>query len=327
MNAPERLTLLEPAALQGFADERWDQAIVPALHDYIAIPAKSPMFDAQWAQAGLLDQVARNAAAWVESRKVDGLKLEIVRLPGRTPVIFFEVPARGANTSGQTVLLYGHLDKQPEFNGWRSDLGPWTPKLEDGRLYGRGGADDGYAVYAAITALEALDRQGASRPRCVGLIETCEESGSFDLPAIIETLKPRLGDVSLVVCMDSGAGNYEQLWLTTSLRGMVSGVLKVEILTEGIHSGDASGLVPLPFASCARCWTAWRTPAPATCSQRISIVRFRTIAWRKPRPRRASWVRRCGSASPGPVAPTAALHCPPPPTRSRPCSTAPGGPP
>ncbi|MFZ9433680.1 MAG: M20/M25/M40 family metallo-hydrolase, partial [Burkholderiaceae bacterium] len=247
MNAPERLTLLEPAALQGFADERWDQAIVPALHDYIAIPAKSPMFDAQWAQAGLLDQVARNAAAWVESRKVDGLKLEIVRLPGRTPVIFFEVPARGANTSGQTVLLYGHLDKQPEFNGWRSDLGPWTPKLEDGRLYGRGGADDGYAVYAAITALEALDRQGASRPRCVGLIETCEESGSFDLPAIIETLKPRLGDVSLVVCMDSGAGNYEQLWLTTSLRGMVSGVLKVEILTEGIHSGDASGLVPSSF--------------------------------------------------------------------------------
>jgi acetylornithine deacetylase/succinyl-diaminopimelate desuccinylase-like protein len=158
MNAPERLTLLEPASLQGFADERWDQAIVPALKDYIAIPAKSPMFDAQWAQQGLLDKVARDAAAWVESRKVDGLKLEIIRIEGRTPVIFFEVPARGDNASGQTVLMYGHLDKQPEFNGWRSDLGPWTPKLEDGKLFGRGGADDGYAVYAAITALEALDR-------------------------------------------------------------------------------------------------------------------------------------------------------------------------
>jgi acetylornithine deacetylase/succinyl-diaminopimelate desuccinylase-like protein len=247
MNAPERLTLLEPAALQQFADERWDHAIVPALQDYIAIPAKSPMFDAQWAQQGLLDRVARDAAAWIESRQVAGLKLELIRLEGRTPVIFFEVPARGNNASGQTVLLYGHLDKQPEFNGWRSDLGPWTPKLEDGKLYGRGGADDGYAAYAAVTALEALDRQGASRPRVVGLIETCEESGSFDLPAYIEQLKPRLGDVSLVVCLDSGAGNYDQLWLTTSLRGMVSGVLKVEILSEGIHSGDASGLVPSSF--------------------------------------------------------------------------------
>ena len=145
------------------------------------------------------------------------------------------------------MLLYGHLDKQPEFTGWRSDLGPWQPKLDDGRLYGRGGADDGYAVYAAVTALKALDRQGLPRPRCVGLIETCEESGSFDLPAIIDALGPRLGNVSLVVCLDSGAGNYDQLWLTSSLRGVVSGVLRVEILTEGVHSGDAGGVVPSSF--------------------------------------------------------------------------------
>ena len=145
------------------------------------------------------------------------------------------------------MLLYGHLDKQPEFNGWRSDLGPWTPKLENGRLYGRGGADDGYAVYAAVTAIEALHAQGIGHPRCVGLIETCEESGSFDLPAYLDALRPRLGEVALVVCLDSGAGNYDQLWLTTSLRGNVTGTLKVEILTEGVHSGDASGLVPSSF--------------------------------------------------------------------------------
>ena len=188
----------------------------------------------------------RDAAAWVERQNVAGLKLEVVRLEGRTPVIFFEVPATRAGST-DTVCMYGHLDKQPEFNGWRSDLGPWTPKLEDGKLYGRGGADDGYAIYAAITAILALDRQGIPRPRVVGLIETCEESGSFDLPAYLDVLRPRLGSVSLVVCLDSGAGNYDQLWLTTSLRGMVSGVLKVEILTEGIHSGDASGLVPSSF--------------------------------------------------------------------------------
>lgn len=236
----------EATSLMRYASERWDEAIVPALTDYIGIPAKSPMFDADWVAHGHIDRVVRDAAAWVEARKVAGLRLEVVRLPGRTPVIFFEIPATRAG-SIETVLMYGHLDKQPEFTGWRNDLGPWTPKLENGQLYGRGGADDGYAIYAAITAVEALDRQGIGRPRVVGLVETCEESGSADLPAYLEALRPRLGQVGLVVCLDSGAGNYDQLWLTTSLRGMVSGVLKVEILTEGIHSGDASGLVPSSF--------------------------------------------------------------------------------
>lgn len=236
----------EASALAAFADRAWDERIVPALTSYIGVPAKSPAFDPDWAAHGLIDRVVRDAAAWVESRKVAGLTLEVVRLPGRTPVIFFEIPATKSG-SHDTVLMYGHLDKQPEFNGWRRDLGPWTPKIEDGLLYGRGGADDGYAVYAAITAIEALQAQGLPHPRVVGLIESCEESGSYDLPAYIDALRPRLGAVGLVVCLDSGAGNYEQLWLTTSLRGMVGGTLKVEILTEGVHSGDASGLVPSSF--------------------------------------------------------------------------------
>ncbi|NKI94564.1 M20 family metallopeptidase [Rhizobacter sp. SG703] len=249
MNARDPNLPLQPdeaTAIAEFANRTWDEEIVPALTDYIAIPAKSPMFDADWQQNGHIERVIRDAASWVEGRKLAGLKLEVVRLEGRTPVIFFEVPATKPGST-DTICLYGHLDKQPEFNGWRNDLGPWTPKYENGLLYGRGGADDGYAVYASLTAIMALDRQGIPRPRCVGIIEACEESGSFDLPAYLDVLRERLGNVSLVVCLDSGAGNYDQLWLTTSLRGMVSGVLKVEILTEGIHSGDSSGLVPSSF--------------------------------------------------------------------------------
>ncbi|WP_326535752.1 M20 family metallopeptidase [Pseudorhodoferax sp.] len=246
MNARVPANVLDATAALTHATRAWDDDIVRQLTDYIAIPAKSPSFDPDWAQHGYLDTVLRNAAAWVEAQKVPGLKLEIVRLEGRTPVLFFEVPASGTQST-QTVLMYGHLDKQPEFNGWRRDLGPWTPKYEDGKLYGRGGADDGYAVYASIAAVQALKSQNAPHPRIVGLIETCEESGSHDLLPYVDALRPRLGDVALVVCLDSGAGNYDQLWLTTSLRGMASGVLKVEILTEGVHSGDASGLVPSSF--------------------------------------------------------------------------------
>ena len=225
---------------------QWDDDIVQQITDYIAIPAKSPTFDSDWAKHGFIDTVMRNAATWVEAQKIEGLTLEIVRLEGRTPVLFFEIPATRADST-QTVLMYGHLDKQPEFTGWRNDLGPWTAKYEDGKLYGRGGADDGYAVYASIAAVQALKSQNVPHPRIVGLIETCEESGSYDLLPYVNALRTRLGEVALVVCLDSGAGNYDQLWLTTSLRGNAAGVLKVEVLTEGVHSGDASGLVPSSF--------------------------------------------------------------------------------
>ena len=250
MNARVAPSTLNPAQALAQVSQRWDETIVPQLSDYIAIPAKSPAFDADWVAHGHLETVLRNAASWVEAQKVEGLKLEIIRMEGRTPVLFFEVAASQTATQ-QTVLMYGHLDKQPEFSGWRNDLGPWTPKYEDGKLYGRGGADDGYAIYASIAAVQALKEQKLPHPRIVGLIETCEESGSYDLLPYVDALRApdnnRLGDVALVICLDSGAGNYDQLWLTSSLRGMASGVLKVEVLTEGIHSGDASGLVPSSF--------------------------------------------------------------------------------
>ncbi|MCZ2104464.1 MAG: M20/M25/M40 family metallo-hydrolase [Comamonadaceae bacterium] len=246
MSTSSATPAFDAAAAAAHLTRAWDEDITQQISDYIAIPAKSPAFAADWREQGHIETVVRRAAAWAESQQVAGLKLDVVRLPGRTPVIFFEVPA-AHSASTQTALMYGHLDKQPEFEGWRSGLGPWTPVIQDDRLYGRGGADDGYAIYASIAAIKELQRQDAAHPRIVGLFETCEESGSTDLLPYVDALKARLGDVALVVCLDSGAGNYDQLWLTTSLRGMASGTLKVEILTEGVHSGDSSGLVPSSF--------------------------------------------------------------------------------
>ena len=218
---------------------QWDSDIVPQLIEYVRIPAKSPHFDPQWKAHGHIERVIRLAEAWAKKQRVRGLEVEIVRLPDRTPLLYFDVPGTG----DRTVLLYGHLDKQPEMTGWREGFGPWTPVIENGRLYGRGGADDGYAVFAAISAIKSLD----AHPRCIGLIETCEESGSYDLPAYLEALAPRLGPVDFVIGLDSGCGDYERLWVTTSLRGLAAGTLTVEVLTEGVHSGDASGIVPSSF--------------------------------------------------------------------------------
>ena len=229
--------------LYEFVCQQWDEEIIPSLYDYIKIPNKSPHFDANWQDHGFMDQAVSHIASWCKLHAPIGMKLEVVRLEGRTPLIFMEVPGQ----INETVLLYGHLDKQPEMVGWDEDLGPWTPVLKDGRLYGRGGADDGYSAYASLTAIRALEQQGLPYPRCVLIIEACEESGSHDLPYYIELLKERIGKPSLVICLDSGAGNYEQLWMTTSLRGNVVGELSVELISEGVHSGSASGIVADSF--------------------------------------------------------------------------------
>ncbi|MGD8376757.1 MAG: M20/M25/M40 family metallo-hydrolase, partial [Acidobacteriota bacterium] len=229
--------------IRSYVNDVWDQSILPKLEEYIGIQNQSPAFDPEWATNGHLDKVMKLASDWVKSRKVPGLEMEIIKLKGRTPVLYMEIPG----DSDDTVLLYGHLDKQPPMLPWEKGLDPYKAVVRDGRLYGRGGADDGYAVFGSLAAIQALKEQKIPHARCVVLIETCEESGSYDLPAYIEHLQERIGTPSLIVCLDSGCGNYEQLWVTTSLRGLVAGDLRVQVLTEGVHSGDASGIVPSSF--------------------------------------------------------------------------------
>jgi acetylornithine deacetylase/succinyl-diaminopimelate desuccinylase-like protein len=236
---------MDIAKARNFVAQCWGDEVIPTLVEYIKIPNKSPSFDPDWAAHGYMDEAVALFERWARAKlaSLPGASLDVVRLPGRTPVILIEVPGEGRDT----VLLYGHLDKQPEMVGWAEGYGPWIPRLESDKLFGRGGADDGYAMFGALSALLALREQGAAHTRCVVLIEACEESGSYDLPYYVDHLSERIGRPSLVVCLDSGCGNYDQLWLTTSLRGIASGTLKVGVLTEGVHSGHASGVVPSSF--------------------------------------------------------------------------------
>lgn len=235
--------MLNQLQLFDFINSQWEKEVIPSLCEYIKIPNKSPHFDVKWKEHGLMDQAADHIAQWCKKHGPRGMQLEILKIENKTPLIFMEIPGE----INDTVLMYGHLDKQPEMTGWNEGLHPWKPVLKDGKLYGRGSADDGYSAYASILALKALEQQNLPFPRCVIIIESCEESGSYDLPYYIKLLKERIGKPKLVICLDSGAGNYDQLWMTTSLRGNVVGELRVELISEGVHSGSASGIVPDSF--------------------------------------------------------------------------------
>ena len=226
-----------------FVNDIWDASIIPEISEYIKVPNKSPGFDPDWEQHGHMETAVQMLEAWSRTQPIEGIEIEIVRIEGRTPVLFMDIPG----ASDDVVLLYGHYDKQPEFSGWDDGLDPWTPVIKDGKLYGRGGADDGYATFGSLTAIRALQEQGIPHAHCVVIIEGCEESGSFDLPYYMDLLEDRIGVPSLVVCLDAECGNYDQLWCTTSLRGNLTGMLRADVLTEGVHSGAASGVVPSAF--------------------------------------------------------------------------------
>ncbi len=231
------------AEFQNEIDKYWEELIVPTLSEYIEIPAKSPHFDPQWQKNGYITQALKLVENWIEDRKIPNLKKDILQVPGRTPLLLLEL----TGDLDYEILMYGHLDKQPEMTGWKEDLGPWKAVRKGEKLYGRGGADDGYAVFASLCAVEYLLKTSAKKPHIKIAIEFSEESGSEDLPYYFQEFKSRFGSPNLIVCLDSGAGNYDQMWSTTSLRGLVSGVLKVDVLDEGVHSGDASGVVASSF--------------------------------------------------------------------------------
>ncbi len=216
----------------------FEKELIPAISDFIRIDNLSPSFDKEWNTNGKQDTAAKFCLDWALSQGVDGIKGEILKDSDKTPLIFIEIEARNSN---KNCMLYGHFDKQPHFTGWAEGLGPITPVVRDGKLYGRGGADDGYSIFSSICAIKTIQQLGRAHGRIVIIMEGSEESGSPHLMSYMDALKERIGKIDLMVCLDSGALNYETLWVTTSLRGLAMIDVTVEVLDEAIHSGTGSG--------------------------------------------------------------------------------------
>lgn len=226
--------------MKDFIDTYWEKEALPTLIAFGAIPNVSPEFDPAWEANGHMQKAVDMLAAWAQTRPIQNMKVEVVSLPNLTPTIFIEIEGEKEGT----LLMYGHYDKQPGMEGtWREGLGPWKPVREGNLLYGRGLADDGYAVFAALGAVEAV-QQGGKHPRIIILIEGSEETGSPHLPAYLEHLKERIGTPDVVITLDADTRTPDALWFTESLRGLVNGVLTIETLATSLHSGMGTGMVP-----------------------------------------------------------------------------------
>ena len=235
---------LDLGSLMDRSDEIWEQSILPSLSEFIEIKALSPLFEPDWANLGELDATIELFCKWLDDQGISGMSYETHRIDDLSPVLLVTIEGTGPGE----VIFYSHLDKQPSKSElWSEGLHPLRAVRRDPWLYGRGSVDDGYGGYLCATSIRLLQEAGAPHPRCTLIIETCEESGSFDLPPYLEALSGQLGDPDMVVVMDSGGPDYEHVWMTEALRGLVSGTLSVKVSHEGIHSGNSGGSIPSSF--------------------------------------------------------------------------------
>ena len=226
------------------SDEIWEDSILPSLSEFIEIKALSPLFEPKWAELGELDKTIELFCNCLDNQEISGMKSETHRIDGKSPVLLVTVDGTGPGE----VIFYSHLDKQPSKPElWSDGLHPLKAVRRDPWLYGRGTIDDGYGGYLCATSVRLLQEAGIPHPRCTFLIETCEESGSFDLPPYLDALTGELGNPDMIVVMDSGGPDYDHIWMTEALRGLVSGTLSVKVSHEGIHSGNSGGSIPSSF--------------------------------------------------------------------------------
>lgn len=205
------------------------------------------MVDTTYRTNGLLEKAIELVDQYVQKLGIKGLERKIFHPEDSNPLVVYKVEPEKMTEKTRNIMIYGHLDKQPYEEAWAEGLGPTTPVIREGKLYGRGASDDGYSVFSTMLAIKLAQLEGKALPRICLALETEEESGSENLIKLLTLSEDYLGKPDCLFCMDSGVLDYEQLWVTSSLRGVAMVDLQVECALSGYHSGEVGGIVPETF--------------------------------------------------------------------------------
>ena len=228
-----------------YSEDQFEPFFIKGLQEFVRVENLTPMVDPEYATNGLVQKAMECVDKWIQGLNIIGLKRHVIHPEGLNPLVVYVVePSEGCT---KNIMMYGHLDKQPYGPGWEEGLSPTDPIIRGDFMYGRGSCDDGYSAFACMLAVKALQESGAKWPRVVLTLETEEESGSPCLLALLKEAEPLIGKPDAMFCMDSGALDYEQLWLTSSLRGVCIVELTVEGGKAGYHSGETGGIIPETF--------------------------------------------------------------------------------
>jgi acetylornithine deacetylase/succinyl-diaminopimelate desuccinylase-like protein len=224
-------------------EKYWQDWWVKGLGDFVRVPNLTPMVDDKYLENGLLEQAMDLVDNYINKLEIKGLSRKIFKTEKGLPLITYIVePSEGVT---RNVMVYGHIDKQPYGEGWDTD--PKDPVIKGDCMYGRGSADDGYSAFSCMLAVKVGQELGVKMPRICLVLETEEESGSASLIPLLNQAKDVIGTPDVCLCMDSGAFDYNKLWVTSSLRGICILDLTVQVGKAGYHSGEVGGIVPETF--------------------------------------------------------------------------------
>ena len=235
---------MDKKSFEKYIEKMFTYNMIPNLMNFIRIPNLSPAYDYEWNTNGLLLKAANLIIAYAKSLEIKNAQINLIQDKGYSPLIFIEIPASRPNDN-RTVLLYAHFDKQPHGTGWDDDKGPTKPVIQNGRLYGRGSADDGYASFSMLTAIKACQEHNCPLPRICLIFEGAEESTDEHLTYYFNKLLPIIGEnVIAFIPLDSGCADYDRLWITNSLRGVCDYEINIQTLDNNISFGpEASGRI------------------------------------------------------------------------------------
>ena len=238
---------MEPKILHETISKIFNTTTLPNLMNFIRIPNTSPEFDPDWDKNNLLLKASKLIITFIKTLQLKNTEITLLKDENHTPFILTETKS-SKEKEKNTILFYAHIDKQPNCEGWDKGKSATNPIIENGRLYGRGSIDDGYAIYSILTAIKYCQDNNLFTNRIICIFECSEESSSDDLNYYFDKLIPFFGnDISLFCCVDLTCLDYKKMWIVNCIRGVMDFDVKIYTLNNDIYSNFTKGVFPDNF--------------------------------------------------------------------------------